>query len=172
MTVYKVGDKVWIASFSQAREVVVPCPVCYGDKNVIVTLGNGEAVEVECQYCQVGFRGAIGTVKEYIQDARAENVTITRRIVEERAGGDEIEYYTSRCEIKPEMMFDTKAEAQAKADEMMQAYNTNKSPKYKNEKSYSWNAGYHMKAAQKAEAEAVYHKQKAQICKDKSKAAK
>jgi hypothetical protein len=42
-------------------------------------------------------------------------------------------------------------------------------PKYKNEKSYTWNAGYHLKNAASKRKEAEYHEAKAKICKARSK---
>jgi len=167
---YNVGDEVWYASYER-REVRVPCPVCYGDKSVIVILGNGDEVQVECAYCQSGFNPPMGFVTEYIQEPRAEFQVITNRRVVEEYGNEEISYYSSHYGLYPDRMFDTESEAMNKAIEMQIADEQYKleHPKQKNEKSYTWNAGYHMKNAASRRKEAEYHEAKAKICKAKSK---
>jgi len=167
---YKVGDVVWYASFEQRKEKV-PCPVCYGNKSVIVVLGNGDEVQVECGFCNRGYNPPSGYVTEYVQLPRAEQMTITRRSIEEGSGGEKVEYASTHYGLYPERMFDTYEEALACADEMAEQDKIKKenNPKYKNEKSYSWNAGYHMKSAEKCRKEVIYHEEKAKICKSHSK---
>lgn len=168
---YKVGDTVWYASFG-TREEEVPCPVCYGNKSVIVILGNGDNVEVECQYCQRGFNSPSGYIVEYIALPRVEQVTIAKRTIEEACGGEEIEYVGNNYHtLYPDRMFDQYDEALAHANWMAEQDSINKSnnSKFKNEKSYTWNAGYHLKQAEKCHKEAIHHEEKAKLCKARSK---
>ena len=167
---YKVGDCVWYASFG-SEEVRVPCPVCYGNKKVLVILGNGDEVEVVCDYCSRGFEGAKGYVTEYQHTAKAEYMTITRRKIEEVFGEEKIEYTSAHFLLTPERMFDTEQEALDCAAEMAEKYAQEQAekPKYKNEKSYTWNAGYHLRQAQSKYKEAQYHEAKAKVCKSRSK---
>jgi hypothetical protein len=175
MNEIKVGDKVWYATFDQ-REEKVPCPVCYGNKKVIVILGNGDEVEVDCRYCEVGFEGSKGWVKEYTKLPLAECVTITGRRIEENNSKQEIEYHynsmgSSYRIADPERMFETEEEAINCAVAMAEEENQAKAnkPKYKDEKTYAWNAGYHLKRAKDRAKEAEYHAEKAKICKSRSK---
>jgi hypothetical protein len=167
---YKVGDKVWYATFG-SREIQVPCPVCYGNKTVTVILGNGDEVAVECDYCQKGFSGARGFVTEYEHSPAAEYLTIQGCRIEQDMDGDKVQYTSNHYSLYPEKMFDTEEEALEHAVKMAEedAQRKSEKPKYKNEKSYAWNAGYHMKQAQSKRKEADYHEVKAKICKTKSK---
>jgi len=165
---YKIGSGVWYSQF-QTHEVKVPCPVCFGDKHVIVILGNGEEVQVECDYCGKGWQCALGYVTEYVQEPRVEYLIITKKRIDEGVNGKEIEYQSEHTILREDRMFDTEQEALDYAIILADESNARKSAKYKNEKSYSWNAGYHMKAAKKSREEAEYHEEKAKICKSKSK---
>lgn len=167
---YKVGDVVWYATFEQ-REERVPCPVCYGNKSVIIILGNGEEVQVECAFCNRGYNPPSGYVTEYVLLPRAEQRTITGRRIEEVSGSEEVEYRSSNYCLYPDRMFDTYEDAIVCATEMAEQDKIKKdnNPKYKNEKSYTWNAGYHLKSAEKARKDVIYHEERAKICKSRSK---
>ncbi len=167
---YKVGDKVWYATFG-SREIQVPCPVCYSKKTVTVILGNGDEVAVECDYCNKGFSGARGYVTDYEHTPAAEYLTIQNCRIEQSTDGDKCEYTSNHYLLYPDKMFDTEEAAMAHAWEMAEKDARDKlsKPKFKNEKSYAWNAGYHMKQAQSKRNEADYHEAKAKICKTKSK---
>ena len=169
MKTYKVGDRVWYATFGN-REVQVLCPVCYGNKSVFVTLGNGDEVKVECQYCQLGFKAPKGFVTEYQHIPAAELLTIERCKVEQTFDGDVIEYTGGNFLLWPDRMFDTEEAAMTCAKEIAEKFEQERlsKPKFKNEKSYAWNASYHIKQAQLKRKEAQYHEEKAVICKNKS----
>jgi hypothetical protein len=168
--VYKVGDWVWYATYD-SEEIKVPCPVCYGNKVVTVILGNGDEVTVECDYCGKGWQNAPGYVTEYQRIPKAEQHMITKRRIEDGRDGEEIEYISSSYILRIEQMFDDEQEAYDYAvglAEKVTQDNLDK-PKYKNEKSYTWNAGYHLKNAASKRKEAEYHEAKAKICKARSK---
>jgi len=171
MKTYNIGDLVWVATF-ESREERVACPVCYGNKEVIVILGNGDQVVVVCDYCCKGFEGPQGYVKEYRYAPRTEQVKVTKCSVETTLEGIKTEYRFNNGRLyQEEDLFDTQEEAaqaaEIKAVELEQR-EMNK-VKYKNEKSYSWNAGYHMRAATQARKDAEHHEQRAKLCKERSR---
>lgn len=169
--VYKVGDLVWYATYD-SEEIKVPCPVCYGNKVVTVVLGNGDKVAVECDYCGKGWQNALGYVTEYQRIPKAERRMITKRRIEDGSQGEEeIEYISDKYILKAERMFETEEEAHNYAIGLAEKATQEAldKPKYKQEKSYTWNAGYHMKAAKDKRREADYHEAKAKICKSRSK---
>lgn len=168
--VYKVGEYVWYATYD-SEEIFIPCPVCYGNKVVIVVLGNGDECSVECDYCGRGWQGAQGVIKEYQRIPKAERNLITKRRIEDGLHGEEIEYISDNHYLKIEQMFDTEEEALAYAVALADRVTQEKldSPKYKNEKSYTWNAGYHLKQAKSKRNEVKYHEAKATVCKSRSK---
>ena len=176
--VYNVGDMVWVANF-RSEEIKVPCPVCYGNKHVVVVLGNGEKVEVECDYCGHGFEGPRGYVIEYQYLPSVEYISITGKEVKKTQKGIEIEYNHllsgeydhSYSSMHLKDIFDTEEEAYQFAIEKAEKYQSEQDNKikYKNEKSYTWNAGYHMREAKSKQHDAEYHLKKAQLCKQKSK---
>lgn len=168
---YKVGDKVFYAIYG-IREEHVPCPVCYGNKSVVLILGNGDEVEVECKYCQSGFNPPRGYIVEYVSLPKVEEVTITKQTVEYQGDNFNVTYVGSRgYRLYPDRMFDTYEDAENCANLLAEEDNLKKanSPKFKNEKSYSWNAGYHMKEADKCRRELLYHENAARLCKSRSK---
>jgi len=61
---FKIGDVVYFASAGQ-RQVDIPCPVCFGKREVTLILGNGDSVELPCDYCGKGYDGPRGYVLEY-----------------------------------------------------------------------------------------------------------
>lgn len=54
----------------------MPCPVCFGKLAVVLILGNGEHVTVECDACGRGFDGPQGWVDDPCPSSRVEKVTI------------------------------------------------------------------------------------------------
>jgi hypothetical protein len=169
-TVYKVGDWVWYATYD-SEEIKLPCPVCYGNKVVTVILGNGDEVKVECDYCGKGWQNALGYVTDYQRIPKAEQQRITKRRIEDGRDGEEIEYIVVNRYLKIEQMFDTEQEAYDYAVALAERVTQEQldKPKYKAEKSYTWNAGYHLKQAQSKRKEADYHEAKAKVCKSRSK---
>ena len=169
--VYNVGDMVWVASFG-SQEVKVPCPVCYGNKEVTVILGNSDEVLVQCDYCGKGYEGPKGYITEYQYLAQAEQQTIKEIRVEKTRDSDKYEYIGEhRYYLHEEDMFDTEEEAYQRALEKAENYQQKQDNKikYKNEKSYTWNAGYHMREAKSKQHDVEYHLEKAKLCKAKSR---
>lgn len=167
---YKVGDVVWVPSYSMGKERL-QCPVCFGTLQVTVILGNGDQVAVDCDYCGKGFEGPKGYVEEYRMLPEVEQRTITKRIVEDGPDGEEIEYRSEHSCLYPDKMFDTQEEALAKTQEMIQEreLEEERKPKHKVDKSYSWNVGYYQRQIAQSRKELERYEKKMRLCKAKSK---
>ena len=61
---FEIGQELWLP-LGTPRQITLPCPVCFGNKGVIVEFGNGERVCVECDGCGHGFEGPRGFITEY-----------------------------------------------------------------------------------------------------------
>jgi hypothetical protein len=179
--IYNVGDKAWLAR-DERKAVEIPCPVCFGKLRVILTLGNGDEVSLNCNACERGYYGPQGTITEYEYTAGAIQVTIDGVDIEQSPRGEKREYrwgstggeYASSWHNAHEgELFATKEEAleeckklvsQREADQLREI-----AVKCKPGRSYSWNAGYHLTCAKKAHKEAEYHEKMAVVCKGRSK---
>jgi len=178
---FKVGDRPWWAIYERLTNVEIPCPVCYGTLEVTLVLGNGDEVRLPCDYCGKGYNGPKGYVHEYQAVAKAERVTIGRVTVTETASGQEREYRVAKnvedgsCWMPaPEDLFETEAEANARATEKAEADRLEHETcaeyiKKKTHNSFSWNAGYHMREAKRHRHDIEYHERMAVICKARGK---
>lgn len=61
---FVIGQRWW-APRVHPVQVVVPCPVCFGQLAITVVLGNGEELGVPCEACGKGFSGPLGTITEW-----------------------------------------------------------------------------------------------------------
>ena len=172
MEPFKVGDVVWFANCN-TRPVEHPCPVCFGKLKVTVILGDGSRVETPCQNCGLGFNGPRGFVQEYEYVAKPEQVTITRIEQEITAKGVKQSLFGSN-RILDDLAFRTETEALAKCEEIAAQHRLEQETracfiKKNQNKSYSWNAGYHMRTAEDYREKVAYHERMAVICKERSK---
>lgn len=180
MKEYHVGDVVWVARCAPYAEKRVPCPVCFGKREVTLILGNKDTVVLPCENCQLGYDPPTGyvTVREPV--VKAERVTIDRVKITETTEGQVREYATNMvtsgagttCQILGnDKIFDTEEEALIRATEDAQKMNNeNRNPKAKFDRSYTWNAGYHMREAKRLQRQVEYHEKQAVLCKAKAKA--
>ena len=174
---YKIGDTVYVANCGH-RQIDIPCPVCFGKIRVTLILGNGESVSLPCDYCGKGFDGPRGYVSEYDYVAEAAARTITAANITLTDTGEKVEYRSgssfSYYTLKEEDCYSTFEEASATAvavkEKMIEEQNTR--AEYIKEdikKSFSWNAGYHLREAKRNRREIEYHERMAVICKERSK---
>ena len=173
MRKYNVGDSVWFAHYDM-MQVEKPCPVCFGEKKVTLILGNGDIVSLPCDYCGKGFDDPRGYIKEYEYISRTEHTIITKVQSETNTTGEERKYCFGGRYADIQDLFDTEEEAlircaekveQQKVEESTSAYRL----KANHLKSYSWNAGYHLRQASDHRKRAEYHDQKAILCKEREK---
>ena len=178
---YKVGDRPWWAIYERLTNVEVLCPVCYGNCAVRLILGNGDEALLPCNYCGHSFDPPTGYVTEYQAVAKAEQVTIGIVNISETAAGQDREYRVAKNFVdgscwapKPEDLFDTEEEANARATEKAEAdrieHETRAEHIKKNaHKSFAWNAGYHMREAKRHRHDIEYHERMAVVCKARGK---
>lgn len=165
MKEYHVGDQVWVATFNPSAEVKVTCPVCYGEKKVTLILGNGDSVILPCQHCQQGQNGPTGFVTEQVRSTKAEKVTIDTVRITETMEGQTREYEANGQALPKENIFDTETEALEKAKRLAAEWIAEHDPlKEIPDKSYSWNAGYHLQRMENLRKKLRYHKKRAMLC--------
>jgi len=172
MKKYKVGDKVWWAHCGNTL-VKEPCPVCYGKKQVVLVLGNDDTVTLDCDYCGKGYEGPRGYVMEYRWVAEPELITITEvEISDSLEHGETIKYRTNYYSIKNCDIFDTREEALVRCEVIAKELAEQQSTRAEHikanvKKTFSWNAGYHMRVVKRAQKDIEYHQAKAVLCKQR-----
>lgn len=173
MNPYKVGDTVWNARCDRLP-VSKPCPVCFGTLEATLTLGNGESISLDCDYCGKGFSRPTGTIQEYEYVVKPEPVTITTVNVEITSKGEKHEYRSGCYCYDSDRLFATRKKAEVKGIELKAALDEEQNTrveylKTQTKKSFAWNAGYHMREAKRHREQAEYHDGKARLCKLRAK---
>jgi len=176
---FKIGDQLWWARWEPYHEERIPCPICYGKREVTVVLGNGDLVIVECDYCGKGYDGPTGYVKERSAKAFAQLVTISAISSIENETGTSHEYHVHLSDSSSYMpaaedLFAAEEEALLRAEakaaiERKQLEGNAEYLKKQTTKNFSWNAGYHLRCAKTAHKEAELHERKAVLCKARAK---
>jgi hypothetical protein len=72
-----LGQTVFIAWAHAYAQTHVVCPICAGNKSVVLILGSGEHVDVACQGCEHGYEGPRGTVVQYTADSGVRSGAVT-----------------------------------------------------------------------------------------------
>lgn len=72
---FLIGQQMW-APVVHPQRVTIPCPICVGERRVIVILGSGEHLSVECEACAVGLQPPRGVIEEWNNDPGVEPFTI------------------------------------------------------------------------------------------------
>ena len=172
-TKFKIGDVVWQARYG-VTESKVPCPVCYGKRVVKIILGNDDVVETECGYCSCGYEGPRGFITEHRTEPTAQFRSIDGVEIFESSNGATVRYRDGGYVFDEEDLFATKEEAMVQA-EILAAEHAEKEAtraeyiKKDKLKTFSWNAGYHMREAKRNRKDAEYHERKAVLCKARAK---
>jgi uncharacterized Zn-finger protein len=172
MKIYSVGDKVWLARCEHEEKEVL-CPVCFGKYKVTVILGNGDHVEVDCDFCGKGFSGPRGVVTDYHYRSNPELVTITAVTRRQSEKGEEVEYHSGCRFLEVANLFDTKEEADKRSEELRAEYEESfmrrlEANKADNHRGYTWAVGYHMREARRHREDAERHEQRARVCKERA----
>ena len=171
--IFKVGDLVWLAKCG-TQEVTKTCPICFGKLTVSLTLGNGDTLELPCDYCGKGLAGPTGFVTEYEFVSNPECVEISSVILTNENGLETREYRSNHWNLEVEDIFTSKEDATKRCEQKAAALSLEQATRAeyikKDEcKSYSWNAGYHLRCATSAARDLAYHQNMAAICKARSK---
>jgi hypothetical protein len=173
MKQYNVGDKVWYARVGM-REVSMPCPVCYGKLAVTLILGNDNTVVLPCTFCAPGYSEPSGTITEYEWKAEPEEQAITGVNITINGNKEEREYRSNSYILYSEDVFSAREEALVRCEERIKQHEIEESTRVEHlkanaKKSFSWNAGYHLRQVKDHKKQMEYHERKAILCKARSK---
>ena len=160
---FNIGDKVFWARYAN-QPVTRECPVCFGNKEVTLVLGNGEQIKTACNYCEVGFSESTGVRTEYEYVSDVKEVVIDGKEVSENSEERLISYRFGSY-VLDNQIFLTKAEAEEKVKEMISQTELDTELRAKNirdmgMKKYSWHVGYHRKYIKDLEKQLEYHRRK------------
>lgn len=174
---FNIGDTVYYAAAGNKR-IDIPCPICFGKRQVTLILGNGDSVELPCQYCGNGFDTPRGYIEEYEYIAEASPFLITGISINTTESGEKREYrsgsdncYHNLHEDKCFATIEEALQAAISVKETMENEQKTRTEYIKKDKqkSFAWNAGYHMREAKRNRKDAEYHEEKAILCKAKDK---
>ncbi len=161
-TPFEIGKTYWLPRW-HPEKIQVPCPVCYGNRVLAVTLGNGESVEVECDGCGLGFEGPRGFVHEYSYEAKV--LPFTVKEINSMHGGtwwlQSVEGDTAQWDT----LCDTQALGMAKSLEVLQTQldeNTRRSTALSKQalKKVGWTVRYHEDIIRDLEKKIGWHRAK------------
>lgn len=182
MAKYKIGDTAWFAKYAMEL-LTLPCPVCFTKREVTLILGNGDEVKLPCNNCAPGYTPPSGYVKEFEYVCAAVPVYISGLVTETDSAGMETTEYRSRVAgehgfydmtYKEECLYPDEATAKTAAIELKvraerEQETRSECIKKNNLKSFSWNAGYHLREAARNEKQMEYHRKMAVICRQRAK---
>ena len=170
---YQVGETVWHARCDW-RPVDKTCPICYGNREVKLILGNGDETILPCNMCAPGFRDPSGVVSEYEHVVAPEVVVITGIEIECNGGKIKARYRNGCYGFDEDSLYHTKEAATKRGLELKaeldEAQRTKAEYLKKDKaKSFSWNAGYHLREARRMRKSIEYHERMAVLCKARAK---
>jgi len=171
--IYKIGDEVWHASRTN-KEMKATCPDCFGNKYLLVILGDGSKVSIDCATCTSGYGGPRGYVTYYKQSEDVKQVTIDRVEINPTY----VEYKSGCFLFEDTDVFPTKKEAEVRAKELLEIYNQQqlKRINQKEEKdrnhTWAWNVSYYRKLLRRAKADLKCATEKLEVAKQHVKEGK
>ena len=146
----------WASAHAEERR---PCPVCFGNRSVMLILGNGEHVPVECDMCDIGFEGPRAFVTGYSPQSGIRECTVTT--LEERYPG---KWYVNHQGA--DQVFATRDEAEGLRQELhakavAAAENRYTDNTYQRKK-LTWKVGYHRREIADATQRLAWHEARLQ----------
>lgn len=176
MKAFAIGDKAFTATYSRHEKAIV-CPDCLGSRHVVVVLGDGTQVTIECGGCDPGgYQPSTGFIKQYEFAVILLQGTITgiRQVVPNRS----IEYELSTEDgctrhMTEDEVFVTKEEAQAFGESQRVAEEAEENKRFlaktKDHRSWAWHATYHRNYIKDLERQLAWHNSKILVCKKQTK---
>ena len=157
---FEFGQEVWIAWADPYHQITVPCPVCFGKSSVVLILGDGEHVPVECDFCGKGFECATGTVSVRETRSGVRSATITGLVFsggtwEIRCGGHFTEGEVFATEAEAEVR---RAVLHKEAVESVQRAWESRFERGK--KHHGWTVGYHRNCLKDLRRQVEWHENK------------
>lgn len=173
MSKFKVGDTVWIAKcgLESVRKI---CPTCFGKMEVTLILGNGDSVVLPCKGCAHGIASPTGYISEYEYVVEPECMVISGMTIEINHDKENVRYLNGYRIYDERDLYATEEEARIEAEKkkvLLEKEQVTRAEYIKKDvqKSFSWNAHYHMRHARKDRESAEYHDKMAVICKARVK---
>lgn len=169
---FEIGSTWWKPIVTPTRKEV-PCPVCCGNRAVVVILGDGEQVGVECDACGRGAERPRGVVTTYSYSADAQEVRILRLVGfqlvgEEKAPRWRVEVESEGC-VNRELDFAelraTRGEAMdesvATMDRLAEEAAASRAAIKKDRLGrYAWSVAYHRDQIKELERSLAWHRAK------------
>jgi hypothetical protein len=66
---FAIGQRLWVSSSGHGEEWIT-CPECDGAKILTLVKGNGEVIELSCNYCAPGCESPSGVVRRIVYDCQ------------------------------------------------------------------------------------------------------
>jgi hypothetical protein len=164
---YQIGDTAFTAEANSWAEVEVPCPICFGHRRVTLTLGNGEALHMDCEACNVGYQGPSGVVRDWQTRSSTRSVIVTG--VEQYRDHDEDDspikwryMLDVNATVKEADLYSTRDEAETRrvvmhAEAEQDAKRRNESNMLSKARRHSWSASYARAEIKEARRKIAYH---------------
>lgn len=178
MNKFNMGETVYCASFDMTEDTI-QCPHCGGTGRVRIIFHDETENSIECGNCQNydhWERRPTGRVKIHHRVAKAEKRVICGISIENNG---KVEYRASTGRngsfwiLKEDIMFKTEQEAMEAAEKMAIEYDENEKnevlKKYRDDRSWAWNASYHRKRVADAKRDLEYHTAKLNVADLKKK---
>jgi len=172
--IYSVGDKVWVVKIRSTKEEI-PCPVCFGDLVVIMILGDGTQVELDCNFCAPGYSPPTGKVDNGHYECTARPLCLVLTGVDQRRrdGKMDVTYWSGCNGYNADRVGATQEEAlelgAIEGAKINERKDLNLQRKFKDHKNYTWNAGYYMREAKRSLEEHHRYLKKARIMESKAR---
>lgn len=171
---FKIGDRVWRASFEIVEKKIV-CDDCRGDGRLVVIMGDNSSVSIECTGCKSGFDGSRGynIIHDWVEQSKP---AIISKI---EISSTEVQYQSQICQYSnytggENTFFATEKEANIRAAEMGKEHQDKqlerlKKLKHNHRHSWAHNATYHRSCIKHAKIDLEYHTAKLQVASLKAK---
>lgn len=160
---FAIGQVMWMAKVYPSR-VTLPCPVCAGQRAVVVELGTGERVGVPCEACGKGFNNPTGTIEEWDHDPGVERFVIAS--VDSMHNGRWFLQSESGARCEWDELCATEAEAMeksvARCAEQHERNMQSRTHKRRNTKEAAWSIRYHREQIRDLEQRIAWHQSKIQ----------
>ena len=160
---FKLGDKVFMVQ-SGWTSFDVTCPDCFGKRAMIVILGDGTEVGIDCQCCGRGYDGPAGKVTRHQPNSRIEIGYVKGIEIGEKG----VEYKTDPYHSSGTTVHATREEAEvelAAVNKKLVEEDEQQFCRKKDKKDHSWgfNASYHRREAKDAKQKYEYHMAKLSV---------
>lgn len=160
---FAFGQQVWVVSASSHYPTKEPCPICFGERAVVLILGNGEHQGVACDFCSRGCDPPSGEATVYRAMSRIYPGVVTGlekefdqwRIRVDHASHleDDAVVFADRDAAEARRII-LHAEVEQRAQRLFEqtiAYGKKKT---------AWNAGYHRREIADLERKLAWHRDK------------